>query len=48
MSVVTPASIIISVTTKELALLFCIPYTAQMHGPLLEQQAATFRSLILP
>lgn len=25
---------IISVTTKKYALLFCIPYTAQMHGPL--------------
>lgn len=39
---------IISVTTEKVALPFCIPYPAQMHGLLVEQHAATFRSLILP
>lgn len=36
-----------SVTTKKGALLFCVPYTTQMQGPLPEQCAGPFRSLNL-
>lgn len=39
---------IISVTMMKPAFLLCVPNTAQMQGPQLEQCVVTFRSLILP